>query len=68
MSYLTESEGFEVKSIVTDRHRSITAFIRDVLKEENPKCKSLEHYNDVWHTAKGKSYGNNPISHSVIIL
>ena len=53
MSYLTETEGLSIKSIVTDRHLSIGAFIRDDLKMNNEKCADMEHYNDVWHTAKG---------------
>ena len=44
---------FGLKRIVTEQHRSIGAFIRDDLKMNNKKCADMEHYNDVWHTAKG---------------
>ncbi len=53
MSFLTETHGLTVRSLVTDRHRSIAAFVRDDLKVNNPRCRELQHYNDVWHTAKG---------------
>ena len=53
MSYVTETEGLSVRSLVTDHHKSVAAFIRDDLKVNNPRCGDLEHYNDVWHTAKG---------------
>ena len=52
--HVTDTEGLSVRSLVTDRHRSVAAFIRDDLKVNNPRCADLEHYNDVWHTAKGK--------------
>ncbi len=53
MSPLTETEGLDIKILVTDRHPSITKFIREDLRVNNPRCQNVIHYNDVWHTAKG---------------
>ena len=53
VSAITEGEGLKIRSLVTDRHLSITAYIRDDLKKQNQFCRDLKHYNDVWHTAKG---------------
>ena len=53
MSYLTETESLTIKSLVTDRHKQINAFIRDDLKFNIEKCRYMEHYYDVWHAAKG---------------
>ena len=46
-------EGLSIRSIVTDRHLSIGAFVRDDLKINNDTCADREHYNDAWHTVKG---------------
>ncbi|ESO96097.1 hypothetical protein LOTGIDRAFT_116126 [Lottia gigantea] len=51
VSFLTEQ--LTCRGLVTDRHRSIAAFIRDDLKVNNPMCAEMDHFNDVWHTAKG---------------
>lgn len=53
ISFLTETEGLHLSSIVTDRHLSIGAHIRDEVIPNNPLCADLKHYTDVWHLAKG---------------
>ena len=54
ISFLTETEGLTIRSIVTDRHLSIAAHIRDEVIPFNPLCRNMQHWFDVWHCAKGK--------------
>jgi len=53
ISFLTETHNVHLATIVTDRHLSIAAHIRDEVIPNNPNCLNLKHYNDVWHVAKG---------------
>ena len=45
MKFLNES-GFNIGTLVTDRHRGIAKWIR-------VNHSSIKHYYDVWHVAKG---------------
>ena len=41
-----EDDGIDVLSITTDRHLSITKYMREKLKQ-------VKHYYDTWHISKG---------------
>lgn len=45
-----EDKGARLKSITTDRNRSIAKYVREQMPD-------TAHYFDVWHIAKSKSCG-----------
>ena len=44
-----DKEGIDIGTLVTDRHRQITKYIRD-----NLQARGTKHFFDVWHVAKGE--------------
>lgn len=44
-----DAKNVKVATIVTDRHRQISKYIREELRPYG-----VTHYYDVWHVAKGK--------------
>ena len=48
IAYLRENQ-LEITTLVTDRHISVNAYIRD-------KEKDITHYFEVWHVGKGQYF------------